>query len=443
MTIRKIIQKNLENIRNNFVSLKTEIIVIDDFDVTGLSVMDLFHNQENKDVYNDRLSDNFKDVVERILTDNNFEIAIKTVRTTNDNTTLRLKNVNTDYSSNFKDAIVKDSQPVVLSRGIHSNLLTWEKFAKDIASDPDNARDSWLIEMVGGPTIDEDCTPGGTYNCPAYTFSDLKTFYWPALIAGVERYSGQNTVDYVGYSMGCSAALESLELYGSSGKNDAGYYFDSDIGTYKLTDLAANPVDTFVAVACPNNMSNLPPIMKFLNYSEKNFNIINKLENSGKTHVNLNDIKQEVLNHYSVLKLIFPSEFNAIYYLPIRSNRMSTKIYDEIFNWMDNSTGPDIGKGVTVNNLMVVQGKITSDNFFSFLGTDSDMIAPNKDTREVCQNVDSSNKYYVSFDNKWHFFPGFNIPDSSKVQKAIKKFLSENKVSSEDVTNFNTNCGVI
>ena len=69
-----------------------------------------------------------------------------------------------------------------------------------------------------------------------------------------------------------------------------------------------------------------------------------------------------------------------------------------------------------------------------------DMIVPNKDTREVCQNVDSNNKYYVNFDNKWHFLPFFNMPDDKDVKDTIKKFLQNNTVESSNLYTFNTNC---
>ena len=98
--------------------------------------------------------------------------------------------------------------------------------------------------MTGGPNT--ECT-----TCPNYEYEDLVDYYWPALIAGVERYSGENIIQYVGHSNGCRVALDSLKNWSSSGKNDAGYYFDSNTGTYKLTDLASSPVDTFVGVGCP------------------------------------------------------------------------------------------------------------------------------------------------------------------------------------------------
>lgn len=76
-------------------------------------------------------------------------------------------------------------QKIKLINNISSNLLTWESFGKELASDPKNARDTWLIELTRGPT--QDCD-----TCPNYKYEDLVDYYWTALIAGVEKYSGQN-----------------------------------------------------------------------------------------------------------------------------------------------------------------------------------------------------------------------------------------------------------
>ena len=160
------------------------------------------------------------------------------------NSTLRLKHVNSDFSDRFVDVVVGNSKPVVLARGLWSNLLTWDDFGKELVSDPTNARDTWLIEITGGP--EQDCD-----TCPNYRYDDLVDYYWPALIGGVQKYSEQNKLDYVGFSNGCRVALDSLKNYSSTGKNNAGYYFDSSTGIYKLMDLGSNPVDTFVAVGCP------------------------------------------------------------------------------------------------------------------------------------------------------------------------------------------------
>ena len=56
---------------------------INDFDLTGVSVADLLRNPKNFVYYNHRNTAGFGEVVDRILNNNNFEIAIRTVKTLN------------------------------------------------------------------------------------------------------------------------------------------------------------------------------------------------------------------------------------------------------------------------------------------------------------------------------------------------------------------------
>ena len=57
----------------------------------------------------------------------------------------------------------------------------------------------------------------------------------------------------------------SLDLDGSTRNNNAGYYFDTDTVHYQLTDFATHPVDTFVAVACPGNFTELSNFIQAFN----------------------------------------------------------------------------------------------------------------------------------------------------------------------------------
>ena len=172
----------------------------------------------------------------------NYEISIKTVKTTNDNTTLRLKHINSDYSDDYKDAIVNNTIPVVIGNGFWSNLFTLQDLGIKLATS-DYPRNVWLIEYHGGPTTDCD-------NCIPYTYQDQVNYFWPALISGVETYSGQSKVDYVGYSHGGRLGLDSLSKY-KNGKNNSGYYFDTVTGTYQEMDLAQNSVNHFISVVTP------------------------------------------------------------------------------------------------------------------------------------------------------------------------------------------------
>ncbi len=131
------------------------VTVLDEKDRTGLAVMDLMHNRENQPYYNAKSGTNgnkFKEIIEKILLDNNFEIAIKTVQTTEGtsygkNTTLRLKNLNSDFSTTFKEVVLNNTKPIVMSSGIFSDLFTFEDgLGGDLVKE---GYDVWTIEMNG------------------------------------------------------------------------------------------------------------------------------------------------------------------------------------------------------------------------------------------------------------------------------------------------------
>jgi len=231
-------------------------VLIGDLDVSGISVADLLRNPSNYPYYNQRNSSAFAQVVDRILNNNNYQITIKTVQTLNttsynQSTILRLKNVNTDFSDNYKNVIINASKPIVMSGGIFSTLTTWENgnsqngLANDLVND---GHDVWEIEMNGGTNT--ECAI-----CPDYTYQDQVDYFWPVLVAGVMNYSGKNQVHYIGHSNGCRVALSSLNSY-SNGKNSAGYAFNSVTGLYDLNvSLPNHPVDKFFGVACPATLN--------------------------------------------------------------------------------------------------------------------------------------------------------------------------------------------
>ena len=229
---------------------KNRVSVIDDLDIAGISIADLLRNPSNLLYYTQRGSDVFANVVERILNNNNFEIAIKTVQTLNttsynQSSILRLKNVNSDFSQNYNDVVSSGGKPVVMSGGIFSNLITWEDNGKGLARDLVNdGHDVWEIEMNGGDNT--ECS-----TCPDYTYQDQVDYFWPVSVAGVMNYSGKTQVHYIGHSNGCRVALSSLNSY-SNGKNGSGFAFNTVTGLYDLNiSLLNKSVDKFFGVACP------------------------------------------------------------------------------------------------------------------------------------------------------------------------------------------------
>ncbi|MBI2549641.1 hypothetical protein HYV83_00480 [Candidatus Woesearchaeota archaeon] len=236
-------------------SSKSYTVFIDDYDSLGISVMDLMsRNETKKHMKNNNIT--LANDVRKILYDNNFEVAVKPVKTLSttsygNSSILRVKNVNTDFSVSYKDAVGISNFPVVFSGGLFSHLTAWEGNGKGLAKQmAGEGWDVWEIEMTGGP--DTDCSVSDVDTCPNYAYSDLTTYFWPALIAGIQKYSGKGQVDYVGHSNGCLAALSALNNYSLSGKNNTGYYFNYNTGQYLFVNLSSNPVRKFVGVACPS-----------------------------------------------------------------------------------------------------------------------------------------------------------------------------------------------
>ena len=362
--------------------------VIDDFDLTGIGIFDLLHSKSNLPYYNQRGSDNFARVVERVLNNNNFEISIKTVKTYNDNTTLRLKSVNTDYSANFKDAIVGNSRPVVLARGLWSNLLTWNEFGKELAFDEDNARDTWLIELTGGDTT--ECS-----TCPNYKYEDLTDYYWPALITGVQNYSTQKTLDYVGFSNGCRVALDSLKNWSGSGKTNAGYVFDSTTGLYIPSNLGSNPISTFVGVACPGAFNGTSTLVSRV---KNHPNTVAKL--AGNNHPNFRDVAKTI----EFFGFFFPE-----------NNPISLNTWDKYVYWILNSSDTQPGKGFNLSTFYLLYGILPNVGF----GTaPHDLAVTEDDQLVIFSNVNATTKSLFRYSLEHEV-----LPDDKSVKEKIKKLI--------------------
>jgi hypothetical protein len=490
------------NMNGDFVSNKA-LVVVDNYDVTGISTFDLMHNEENQPSFGKNNSQ-FTKAITKILNDNNFEMSIKTVMTHNttsygNSTILRLMHTNSDYSFNFKDVIVNNSKPVVLAHGIHSDLFTWNDFGNELANNPTYARDVWLIEMYGGPTT--DCP-----TCPVYNFDDLKYNYWPALIAGVEKYSGQNTVDYVGYDLGCTVALESLENY-SNGKNNAGYCFNPQTGMHDIDcDLSQNPIDSFVGIGCIGKFTpsadyeerNLPLFAEIINttnyddlpsyYTDRNHipGGIYKWKDFAvgyvKDKIATEPAFEGVLIYYFKVDAVLASKIvkGSAYvllplslieesdknYFPPDSNSLSRGVYKDIQSWMRNNQ-INVGEGVHLNNALIIQSTQTEAYEVPYLniipyvfGLDSnplydkgtDGFINGDNIKQICTNINvSGTKYYANIDDRYHFTGAIDklfktsLPDDKIVRALTELFINGHDLNNNPdlekyILSNNTNC---
>ncbi len=374
---------------------KDKVSVIEDTDVAGISVADLLRNPSNWPYYDKRGTIMFANVVSRILNNNNFEIDIRTVKTYNDNTTLRLKNINSDFSDDFKDAVVGNTKPVVLARGLWSNLFTWEDFGKELAFDENNARDTWLIEITGGPTT--ECE-----TCPNYEYEDLTDYYWPALIAGVEEYSGQNTIDYVGFSNGCRVGLDSLKNW-SNGKDNAGYCFNRETGKYDINcDLAANSVDTFVGVGCPGAFNGSSLFVEC--FGQHGEVILNYFEENNIDHPAQIELGQRLAHEAGNIRcgIILRVALND-------DGRISRNLGQYYLNLVQSDQDSQLGESLSLNRFALIYG----NNGYQF-NNDNDYIVPVADEIAIFDNIASSDKR-----NYQRFYRHNELPEAEDIQEII------------------------
>ncbi|MEK7307349.1 MAG: hypothetical protein AAB014_06890, partial [Nitrospirota bacterium] len=123
------------------LTILQKAVVVDEHDVSGISVFDLLHNNESEPFFLKKSgfeSERFSEIVSNVLNDVSFDVSFKSVKTLNttsynQSTTLRLMHVNSDFSDRYQDVIVGNSKPVVLGSGLWGNLFSFEKFGKELA----------------------------------------------------------------------------------------------------------------------------------------------------------------------------------------------------------------------------------------------------------------------------------------------------------------------
>jgi len=319
-----------------------------------------------------------------------------------------------------------DSKPVVLARGLWENLLAWDDFGKELTLDQESPRDAWLIELTGGPTIDGDCLPSGQYDCPNYNYEDLVDYYWPALIAGVQEYTGEDNIDYVGFSNGCRVGLDSLKNW-SEGKNNAGYYFDYDTGEYVYSDLSANPVNSFVAVGCPGAFEGNSPVAQVI--SDFGDEIEESL--SGKEHISSKEFGQAMLGQCGRYSSIFDPikkrscEISAHGFSG--NSKISYNLTKKYKEWIESRNDSQPGN-VTLNNFMMVYGKLPFFNNLLAPGN-SDGLVTGNDAIAIFNKVVVTNEKrdILLIKNVEHVGRNSDnsLPDHKKTREEIKKFLTE------------------
>ncbi|MBI2658473.1 S8 family serine peptidase [Candidatus Woesearchaeota archaeon] len=393
-TLRKLVD-NQEFYFSKSVASRVDYISEEDLD--GLFVFDYLHTDENQAKYR-KNNANFVKVVENVLNANVYSLAIKRVLTANDNTSLRLKNINAELSPKFKN--FSNPRPVVLGHGLFGDLFGMEKLGLKIATDQKfqgkYVRDTWLIEYSGGPNT--ECA-----NCPNYTYGTLVDYYWPALIGGVLKYANTNKVDYVGYSAGGGLGLRSYEKYYQGTTNPMGYFLNNS-GQWVNFSLPANFVEQMALIA---PMAAFDGTTRFTSLVDScGIKINNQL--STKSHINRKDIidaSLKVCNLNTLQEFVFRQ-------LP-STNNISYNFWVDIVTEVQNksNTNPKLS---SINKLLVIYNAIG--------GFSDDFVIPDADISYIYTNSNASKKYKGrTFQITGHS----NLPDEPETyDPLLSKFLN-------------------
>ncbi len=369
-----------EFIKNQVLLLNTkdkEAIFVDDENADAIKVFDYLHLGGNNKHYNVN-NDEFKKIVKNALNDEMFNEFNYNVTTSN-NIVLRLKNlkpnISLDYLEYLNSTGVPTELPVVLAHGLFSNLTTWEVLGAEISN---TGRDTWLIEITGGPS--QDCD-----DCIDYTFYNLTDIFVPALLNGVLNFTGKNNLQYVGFSNGCRAALDSLE------RNK----FDS------------NKVETFVAVGCPGAFEELSLIDSGIILVDDK--ILTNLKNKNVNHVDIGDILKLGLLNKNVI-----SEHET--------GKISLGLWKDYLQFMSFTNDSQPGK-INVTKFAVIQGNA--------LGS-SDGIVTIIDENSIYSNIklkNSSINIKPSKQNLKVFAVHSNLDSRSISKTLIKKVISNQELN--------------
>nr|MBI4156891.1 alpha/beta hydrolase [Candidatus Woesearchaeota archaeon] len=332
---------------------------------------DFLHNTGNEENY---LLDNteFKNIVRNALRDEMFTEKDYTVNSAS-GVNLRLRNLKPNASNTYllylNSTGMPVDLPVVLAHGLFSNLSTWQTLASEISN---TGRDTWLIEITGGPG--QDCE-----DCVDYTFYNLTDDFVPTLLNEVLDLTNKNNLQYVGFSNGCRAALDSLE------RNK----FDS------------NKVETFVAVGCPGAFEGNSPIANII--ASKDRQISQRLESRNLSHMSL----KEIILIGALDRNLISSDI---------TNKISLNLWkfyeDKII--LNNDTQPG---NISIFNFTIIQG----NEFGS-----SDGVVTIEDERKIYQNVnkDLNNKNHFNI-----FASHIGLDDKERTKSIIRKTLNKEKLS--------------
>jgi cysteine-rich repeat protein len=367
---------NEKNINND------KMVYLGEEDIGAISVFDYLHTDENDEFYR-KNNVEFADIVDNVLRKQTFNIAIKRVLTANDNTSLRLKNVNHELSPVFKD--FANERPVVTGHGLFSDLFSMEplalKLAKDEKYDGEFVRDVWMAEYKGGPNTECD-------NCPNYNYTDILDYYWPALFGGVLSYTNQSELDFIGFSGGATGGTSYSRW--EYGKSNVGYFVNAD-GDWGGMDLPSGFIDHMVLIAPMLAFNGTTPFTRCIDeYGDR---VNENLE--GIDHISSELLGKELAR---LATIRFDSSMNwdpdldcaalggGGWFFLKGGSKTSYNFWRDIVEDVQDKTNENPSFN-NLNELLMIKGR--------FGGLGDDGVVPDADLENVYDNSNVNEKYYA------------------------------------------------
>ena len=375
------------------ITINSEIIdnmlntYLDRYNEEGIATYEYLHSSLNKQYYATDTNE-FKSIVKTAL-NGRFDVENYTVYT-NDNVSLRLIKIGSLNSDSFRNMSNK-TIPIILARGLWSNINTWKDFGEELAN---SGSEVWLIEITGGPGTECD-------TCIDYTFDNLTDSYFPALIAGVQYLTNKSKLNYVGFSNGCRTALSSLDKYNNIGLNNIGkIYIDN---TWINVNMSAFPINTFVGVGCPGAFNSSDPYGRGVVYSSEVGNALNvfggtilrNLRNSNVSHTTLRVAARSI----RPLSLGFKNV----------GNKISVTLLEKYYNFSSKDDDTQPAQNFTINKFGIIEG----DRFVT-----SDFVVFVSDEKQIYDNVNSTDKIYLRI-----YESHGGISEDTKTKRLIKNIL--------------------
>ena len=369
-------------------------------DIDSLGVRDLVglsREQKNSNSLNTK--------VKNVLFNNNYELEVHKVKTLDSTsygkeTFLRIKNIKSDYSTVYKNALNVSDMPIVMGAGLWNNLNYWETGKGVIDSETgladrfvERGNDVWEIELTGG--LDQE-----QYN---YNYSDITEHFFPTSIASILKYTNKNKIQYVGFSNGCGTALASMNKFQKNDYNNVGYYFNYETGKYEYVDLNKDFVDTFVGLGCPGTFNSYSWFGDYLGrFGDQ---IVSNLETSGFQKVTGKDVGTFLNLHCILSKDLSNDEIrqcNAISETLKKNDEytVSVNLLKYYLKRVNDETDMPQVNNLNINNFKLFVNKFTkyvpeaSDivlYFYKDLDYNQDVVVSTNDSIEISNNIVSVN----------------------------------------------------